>query len=413
MAATASLRAADRPYTHRTHTEQLLPAQRCRRTVRAAPERRSGLAAAFYSELASKRSGRPSCTAASSEGNSAFFPSLQMTFNAVTSLYVRGSTGNASPSRGAPLSLPGHTPPGEDPGAAPLLAGARPRLQPPLRQTKTAARRRYRRSPPPTLGRPALRRRPASLRRPRPLPRDPQVRPAAAPAPTPAAPHSLAHPPGAPPAAHLAAGPAGRTTAHPRGSRTPPPGCRPASRPSLADRAQRSPRAGRRRGRASRLPLLALKAASGHCRTFPDFAEPLPLLVGLCGAAGDNVARYSRPPTVGPRFKHYALTSSAESQWGAARRVDRKERRPTRKRTHGRRPMKEKEGLALASRPSSSVPLRSLRAEEVGRCPRKGRWRQGSRRSRRSRRGAAAVGGFRCGRGGGAPGSVGSPRGAL
>lgn len=102
------------------------------------------------------------------------------------------------------------------------------------------------------------------------------------------------------------------------------------------------------------------------------------------------MARYSRPPTVGPRFKHYALTSSVESQWGAARRADRKERRPTGKRARGRRPMREKERLVLSGGPRPSGPLRSLRTEEVGRCPRKGRWWRGLKRSRR---GAVAVGG--------------------
>lgn len=102
------------------------------------------------------------------------------------------------------------------------------------------------------------------------------------------------------------------------------------------------------------------------------------------------MARYSRPPTVGPRFKHYALTSSVESQWGAARRADRKERRPTGKRARGRRPMREKERLVLSRGPRPSGPLRSLRTEEVGRCPRKGRWWRGLKRSRR---GAVAVGG--------------------
>lgn len=52
--------------------------------------------------------------------------------------------------------------------------------------------------------------------------------------------------------------------------------------------------------------------------------------------------------------------------------------------------MREKERLVLSRGPRPSGPLRSLRTEEVGRCPRKGRWWRGLKRSRR---GAVAVGG--------------------
>lgn len=100
-------------------------------TVPAAPERRAGLTAAFHSgfRVSATRSRRPSCAPASAEGNGTFFPSPcpQMTFNAVTSLYARGSTGNVSPSRGAPLPLPGRVPrsrpaAGSGPGTAAAAA---------------------------------------------------------------------------------------------------------------------------------------------------------------------------------------------------------------------------------------------------------------------------------------------------
>lgn len=122
-----------------------------------------------------------------------------------------------------------------------------------------------------------------------PLPHSPS--PHTPPAPTPAVP-SLTHPARCTPSltrppAHLAAGPAGRTRAHPRGFRTPPPGCRPASRPfrsRAAEPAAPTPRSPSRRAGQSEpaaAPRLSsrrrpLPSGSGLCRTSPPSGRAAP-----------------------------------------------------------------------------------------------------------------------------------------
>lgn len=128
---------------------------------------------------------------------------------------------------------------------------------------------------------------------------------------TPGSLHALPHSPPATAPAHLAAGPAGRTRAHPRGFRTPPRGCRPASRPfrsRAAEPAAPTPRSPLRRAgqsepaAAPRLSsrLRPLPSGSGLCRTSPP-----------SGRAAPAATWQLLPPPAPrlPRFKHSTLAS--------------------------------------------------------------------------------------------------------